>query len=405
MKEKVIFQNPLLPAFQNLLFKIQLQKMKTIKNLFVLVSASFLYACNPTDMTTVIHSDGSCTRIFTQQVDEKFIKGDTSQNPFPIPIDENWKIQWQYLTKEIHHNWPVKNWEWDKKDTNHIVTAFAVRNFNSVKNMSDAFKFKKDFSWHNLNIKASLEKKFRWFYTYYIYKESYSKIPIDFKVPIEKYLTKDEISFWLTGEPNLLKGQNGIEIAEFTKSLEAKFNNWLLENIWTLQYESLVNNLSLFPGHPEQERMEQAKDSIFHQLIKLDLKDIYNYNLGELLNKYFKTTAFTFLDNAQDAEMKKIIEPEAVQIFQRYNENAINHKIVLPGKIIVTNGILSADTSSWKVDTYRILYTNYELKATSRKLNIWSFILSAIIILSGFLFILKKATLYKRANYLNKNFR
>ncbi|HRO85750.1 MAG TPA: hypothetical protein PK110_13070 [Niabella sp.] len=364
--------------------------MKAVNILLILLAAAFWYGCNPTDMTTIIHDDGSCTRFFSQTVSPEFMQGDTSKNPFPVDLDANWKVKWSYRTPDYHSHWPVKEWKWEKNDTDKIITAIAIREFKSVKEMSDSFRFKSDYGWHDLRVNAQLEKKFRWFYTFYTYKETFPQLPIKYKIPIDKYLTKDEASFWLTGRPNLLQGMNGIEIKDFTADLENKFGRWMLENIWEMQYEALLTHLNLFPNAPDKEKVKNAKDNLFKIVQKLDLDKALNFNIGRLLNNYFKTSAFDSLADEENAAMKPITEPEDIRTFSNFNSQSINYKLMMPGKLMETNGAVSNDTISWKVDSYRMMNSAFQLQATSKKFNIWPSFVSAIIVIAGLFFLFYK---------------
>jgi hypothetical protein len=57
-----------------------------------------------------------------------------------------------------------------------------------------------------LKPQTELKRSFRWFYTYYSYRETYHRQNLSFKVPLEKFMTGAEIGFWFTGFPNLTKG-------------------------------------------------------------------------------------------------------------------------------------------------------------------------------------------------------
>ena len=94
------------------------KKTRKITILMLVTAVIFLLSsCNGTDyrMFTQINRDGSCTRVFSENADSAFMTGDTaSSQPFPFQPDSSWKISWQYLTPEIHENWPLDKWEWEK---------------------------------------------------------------------------------------------------------------------------------------------------------------------------------------------------------------------------------------------------------------------------------------------------
>jgi hypothetical protein len=55
---------------------------------------------------------------------------------------------------------------------------------------------------------------------------------------------------------------------------------------------------------------------------------------------------------------------------------------LLPGKITdPQNAVVHGDTLIWKLTAYRMVYSDYEIEAQSRKANIWAFIFSGLIVI------------------------
>ena len=356
------------------------------KVLITLLAISILaFSCtHDEEMLTVINPDGSCYREFLNSADSAFMSGDTTKsNPFPVDLDSNWKISWSYITPEIHANWPVKNWKWDKNDTTKKLTVTARRDFINAKEMADKFSFRKSHEWHNLKSSCELDKKFRWFYTYYNYKEIYPKIKTFDNVPFSKYMTNDEALFWFTGKPDLLKGMNGIEIREYIGDLENKYNSWFSHNLWNVEYKTLLTNYELLdPKSMSKQRLEQARDSVFEKNMSFKNHGEMELEMYQCLDNYFKTTAFSTLWNKEGNPMKKFEDNRDSLQFLEYFTKSVNYKMLLPGKITdPQNAIIHSDTLVWKLTAYRMVYGDYEIKAQSRKANVWAFILSGLIMI------------------------
>lgn len=363
---------------------------------FMIITAVIIFSsCEPADMTTIVHENGSCTRIFSSKADPAFIAGDTSHNPFPVALTDGWKIRWKYDGQQTFNDWPGKGVSEQITDTIPIH-AFATHYYSSIQKMADSFRFSKDHPWHQFKIIPRLEKKFRWFYTYYTYTEIYPKLPLKIKVPFDKYMTADEYSFWLTGRPDLCEGMSGNEANNYTRSLEKKFNLWMLQNVWEEQYAALLNHLEYFPGHPSPGKMLEQKDSIFQQLIlhsadnSFELNTAGVLNTGSTLNKYFHTNAFSKLDHSDDSIMRIIKNPPALETFGNYNGVSFNYKLLMPGRLLSTNGLNKNDTLMWKIDAFRMLKEAYVVKAESRKLNVLITILSMLFATAGIVFFVIK---------------
>jgi hypothetical protein len=337
---------------------------------------------NQDEMLTVIKPDGTCYREFTHTVDSLFMNGHTAKNnPFPVDLDSGWKISWAYLTPEIHTNWPVKNWKWNAGDTTKKISVTARRNYSDAKEMGEKFRFKKSDEWHKFRTTSSLEKKFRWFYTYYNYKEVYPKIKTFDAVPFSKYMTNDEASFWFSGQPDLLKGMNGVEIREYIGDLENKYNSWFGHNLWNVEFKTLLANYDLLDPKPvSKNRLEQARDSAFKKNMTFNKNGEMELEMDKCLDNYFKTTAFSALWNKKASPMKKFEDDLDSLDFINYFTKSVDYKLMLPGKVTEQgNAAFRGDTLVWRLTAYRMVFSDYEISAQSRKANVWAFILSGLI--------------------------
>jgi hypothetical protein len=351
-------------------------------------------------MFTRINPDGSCYRVLKATADSLFMIGDTAKRkPFPIELDSTWKISWQYETSAIHNDWPLKTWPWDSTykniflvpkekypTMNKSINVWATRNFRSVDEMASSFRLKKSHSWHDLNISYSLDKKFRWFYTYYLYKEVYPKIKTFDRVPLEKYMNNDEVSFWFNGNKDLLKGMNGVEMKEIVTDIESKFNNWIGNNLFDISYDLLLDNYNNLEGvNISRDRLISAKDSILVKYIK-DFDLINNDpSFEDLLDKYFKTKFFSILFKQKENPVIKLYDNvfnKPFEHMQEYFGEEIDYRLLMPGKILqANNGVLHDDTLVWKITAYRMVPGDFEISAQSRNVNIWAFVLSGFILL------------------------
>src|SRR5690606_38220089 len=118
---------------------------------FTVIVAVIFCSCGPTDMTTVVHADGSCSRVFSSRADSAFITGDTSHNPFPVELTAGWNVQWKYNNRQPLKDWPDKNFSQQKNDTTPIL-AIATHDYSSVQEMADSFRFSKSHAWGHFKI-------------------------------------------------------------------------------------------------------------------------------------------------------------------------------------------------------------------------------------------------------------
>jgi hypothetical protein len=368
--------------------------MKTWIKIAVVLSIALVSCKERTpDMLTRINADGSCYREFTRQVSLDNLSGKVKikENLFPVAIDSTWKLFLKAGDLTIATHYPLKKCIVDsieralpKTDTvagrpSHDVTMLIHKEFRSVEKMATDFKYDTTFAWNTMKIRYSLTKKFRWFYTYYTYRETYPKIKLNLTIPIDKYMSNDEAGFWFTGKPDLLQGMNGIEIREYMGRLEDKYNEWFVYNIWVQEFAVLVDNYDKIAKVPvSKQRLEQLRDTIFEAKVKG--KD--DVKMKDILKDYFKTDAFSALWSSENGPMNKFEERFGRENHLDYFLESLKYRLIMPGKVTRTNSLVAeGDTLSWNITAYRMVPDDYTIEATSAKANIWAFIVTGLVVL------------------------
>jgi len=368
--------------------------MKALKHCIMAGLLLLAISCtNPTEMMTVINPDGSCYREFVESADAAFMTGDTTdnKNPFPVTLDSTWQISWTYGNQSLSTIFPLSKAACDSmmasaladesmtgKDKRTLFTVIAHKDYPSVEAMGKSFTLKPSHEWSTMNVSCQLEKKFRWFYTYYEYKEIYPKIETHFALPIGKYMSEDEACFWFTGEPDILNGMNGMEIREYMGDLEDKYNRWFAQNAWNDQYAVLLENYDQLSDKPvTREQLALLKDTIFEK----EVKDVQDVDMEKILNKYFQTQVFSELWLSDESQMNVFEHQYAERPFVLYQQRSFNYKLKMPGKIMLpTNAVIKGDTMVWKLTAFRMMHDDYIIRAQSRKSNVWAFIVTGLVL-------------------------
>jgi hypothetical protein len=360
-------------------------------SIILLVTGLIFFSCksgNPR-FTTVINPDGSCSKEIEADGDSAFMVGDTAKsNPLEVDLDSSWKISWSYLTSEEKTEWPLKKWTRDTTHKQEMPRIKARHDYQSVEEMGKTFRLTYKHKWRDIRPAYSLEKKFRWFYTYYLYREVYPQIKTLTRIPFDRYFTKEEAEFWFNGKQDLIRGMNGIEIKEEAEKIEEKFNFWFGHNIWDEEYEILLKNYNLLTKPTiTVERLKMAKDSIFlknvhyMKLLSDNNRTEEEKDFGTMMDDYFKTNVFSELYNLKGNPLKAYEEGIDEWPFMKYFESDINYNLLLPGTILEAgNAVLHNDTLSYNLSAYRMVYSDYEIRATSRKANVWAFVVTGIIV-------------------------
>lgn len=358
--------------------------MKTRRIGLILSMATCLASCanQDTEMKTVVESDGSCYREFKALVDSAFMVKSTTQTAefFPVELDSTWEISWKVDDGEPNTTYPLTPTQYKRLvGSNSKIEATVRKHFDRVSDMTTEFKWKESNAWSELNVTYSLEKKFRWFYTYYAFRETYPRIETNFDVPLDSFMTKNEANFWLKGSPNLVAGMNGVEIRDFTGQLEDKFTQWYFLNSWHTMYRELLSNYDSIQSPPvDKATLALLQDSIFNTLIKGN----ESVKMPDALNKFFHTKAFSALWQTKNSPMARVESQLEDNGFERLLFQSITYNLVLPGTILTSsNATMKDNVATWKITAFRMLNSDYTLEAQSRKPNIWAFILSGIVVL------------------------
>lgn len=351
--------------------------------IFAVLIAVFLYGCpsgeGPYHMYTKIRPDGSCYREFIRSVDSSFVAGDTSNNPFPMKIDTTWQITYYKRmagdTSRFANLPPTLN----KEDSTEFTWFATVKKeFASVEELATTFRFD-DSEWDSVVTDITFHKKFRWFYTYFEFREAYKPVNPFKKVPITDYLSDKEIAALYGEDQELYRGKNGYEIKSLLEDLENRADKWLNRSFYEEMYAIYITNFGHFKGAPvDAAAFAQEKDSVYKYYFSKDTMDLFKQDFNEILDHHFNTRAFT---SAATDDFSKQLENEFPD-FMKYSGMELNYSMSLPGKIIETNApFLNEDTLSWKVDEDRFYFRDYPLTATSRKPNYWAFVVTGIVVI------------------------
>jgi hypothetical protein len=357
---------------------------KIVIRTFVVLMAMFLYGCpdggGPYQMYTKIRSDGSCYREFIRSADSAFVAGDTSRNPFPMKIDSTWKITYYKRMAgdtSRYANLPP-NITYKKDSTEFTWFATAKKEYASVEDLAKSFRFD-DSKWDSIVPDIALRKKFRWFYTYFEFSETYKPVNPFKRVPITDYLSDKEIAALYGEDQELYKGKNGYEIKSLLEDLENKADKWFNHSFYEELYAIYILHFDLFKGAPiDADRFAMEKDTIYKYYFKEDTVDMFEKDFDEMLDHHFHTKAFTSASTDEFEETMKNEFPD----FMKYSEVELNYRMSLPGKIIETNApFMNQDTLTWKVEENRFYFHDYPLTATSRKPNYWAFVVTGIVVI------------------------
>ena len=216
----------------------------------------------------------------------------------------------------------------------------------------------------------SLGRRFRWFYTYYDYSAVFEGLKDMLPLPLEGYLTDyQQELFFRGGTPP--EGWNGVEMYYLLDSVNQSFAKWYSDAVYfvmcdifgpycTAQQKAALDTLKgRFMDGGANEMMFAMKPEEFEDRLAAVLPDsgfgsIYEQNREAIDRAYEK-------------------EAEVIDCF----DTAFIYSISLPGKYMDGNAVdLVGGCPAWKVDSYRLMCGDLKLFATSRKANLWTFLIT-----------------------------
>jgi len=336
--------------------------MKKYLFLFAMLLVA-LSACEsgPIDMNTIIHADGTCRR-------EICFKADTAALA-------NGSIKAHSNILDILNN---DGWTYEVQDT---LRVKAYRDFSSPDEMAEAMPLQ--VAGRQVRSKAKLEKQFRWFYTDYVFTETFESIAPTFVIPLTNYMEKDMADFWLTGTPDVMKGYSGLEMKDYLDSMEDAYMHFVNANILNDLMDVLAEHYDNIPKAPvSKEEFLANKSELIEQADKIST-DVLNYEPEKLLAETFKTEAYN------QALKEDSVISEAWE--QRQNVYVslvmldVDYQLTMPGGIIEVlkcgDGVFRDGELHYRLNGMRLLAPNYTIRATSSGKNNWALYLSLLIVL------------------------
>ncbi|MBR6083135.1 MAG: hypothetical protein IKP62_09440 [Salinivirgaceae bacterium] len=343
----------------------------------LILAAAIFVSCNNNDVTmqTTINANGTCTRAVSYKMVEP--KSDSAAVPVlstPIPDVLCTDSLWTSSTRV---------------DGDTLVTTFT-RDFQTVEQMSGEMPLQ--INGQRLKAVATLDKRFRWFYTEYTFSEVFASVGSAFPLPITDYVGQDTASFWFTGYPNLMQGLSGSESLTKLGSLEIHFNKWLNDNMFKLCFDYIVGHYESVSNPPvSREKFASLRDSLARSLNLYDaVLDIDEAN--KRFSKFFHSDAYAVFFNEDNPLGGELIGK--YKVLMNIFWFSADYTLSMPGNVIdCGTGICQNGTIIYPLTGERMIPQSYTITATSRVKHTWAYVAMILIVamaVCGFVFRRKK---------------
>ncbi|MCQ2200868.1 MAG: hypothetical protein MJZ27_02140 [Bacteroidales bacterium] len=392
--------------------------MKTINIFFAVIAVVIaLVSCTPQNvqMTTVVNADGSFVRSARFEVDSLTALGEKMDHKLVVNVLDNdlWCKEWETVV-DAHDSIKAPDVNADEAlvirqaeqedgsfttevfepgqyvpdEVKHRYYCTASRSFKDVDELNANYPV--EINGKNILKNANLSYSFRGFYTDVTFTEEYVDLSSCFDVPHDNYLTADELSYWVSGFPNIVEGMPGQGAHSVLNEIDSKFLKWYWANKIYDMLTVISTSYALFEDCPlKKDDILALRDSVYHnspkanlilaEVEKLDVVDPVMASDVVLGTDYFKS-------NEKLNELNRLIS--VANTDEKYvniaGGDCIIYSLVMPGEVISAGrGKLDENGSvEYIFAGTTLLSPDYTITATSRVINYWFCILALLLIVA-----------------------
>ena len=356
------------------------------------VLALLITSCgNHSSMLTIINDDGTCSRemIFHPYPQQVMAPLDQPFENDGLHFGSDWERTWSVVGDSTRHACPMTQAQRDsllqaypnESVSSHILMHFK-RDFSSVSEMSDSLT---QVVGHLFQATASLQKHFKWFYTDYVYTETYAITDMQqmFTIPLDKFVSADTASYWFTGQPNLAEDLTGSEQKELLDGIESQISKWMNANTFDCICTYIANVFWKDIKNPpvSREQFIVNKNSMIMSPAVAGM-EIFNEpeQVAKILKDYYHTDAFDPLFQ-EDKHWDRILDHQYKSLnYLLGMKPQLN--LVMPGRVIdAGTGKVDGNVIRYRFSGERLLPHDYVISATSRVTHIWAYAATLLVIL------------------------
>jgi len=354
--------------------------MKTFKNYVsffgvLWIVLSFMGCEQKISIESAVEEDGAIDRtiIFTEVDSAK-----VTQNIFGIRAGNGWTADIELFGR--------RDDSVARKDVKYNITF--RKHFNSVSEANDEFNSSVDSLFH---IRSSFEKKFRWFYTYIYYSDTYASIN-RFKYSGE-FFTPEDYAFInrLPAEGRSISKADSIYLENLTEKV---YGQYVLLAMFEEHFQ-IVLQAAEKNGVGKQwiDSLHRHKSKMYSYIVKHADDD------DDAFSKAFMIHLMDTLDIPFPVEkIKKDYQALYRELLPRWNfmittsqEATFTHAIKLPWDIVDTNAdSVSSSAVYWKPPMMKFSLRDYTMYVTARKLNYWTVVVSLVVVMVAILGLIRR---------------
>lgn len=326
----------------------------------------FIVSCDDpeTVVTNYVHPDGSVTR----KIEMRNLKNIFKKSDFQVPLDSTWIVK---DSIEINR----------KGDTTWIKRA--VKQFKNIDEINLAYKSDSGTNKGMLR-QVGFRKRFKWFNTEFRFSERIDR-QLSFGYPVKDFLNSEELLYFYS--PESLKheketGPDSLKFRALADSVKHKTDLWSTKNIvseWIGKFSDLIAERA---GKDMTRESLKAREDEFIKVVEANDKKFDSlWSAGIILRKFIGEENALKYKTEADSALGSVTK----YFFVSFKDYSV--RIVMPGKLIGTNGFIdSSHVLLWPVKSDYFMTEPYEMWAESKIPNTWAWIVSGlflVFVLSG----------------------
>ena len=254
-------------------------------------------------------------------------------------------------------------------------------------------------------IRSGFERKFRWFYTYINYSDTYIALNHFRMVKQEGYFTPEDYAFIerLPAEGKSISKADSLYLSTLnTKIFDQFATRALFEEYFQVLVQVVQKNKL---DRQWIDKLNRQKEAIYSQLVKKggdSLDD--NFMVTWLIDSLHVPLA-NLVALKDNHELSSGLE-KRINFVSDANEGKYTHIVKMPWAVVATNADSVNDTELfWHPPVTKFLLTDYTMYAESRRLNYWTLILSGVVMVAtAFVFFKRRTTKASGKGGIDPNF-
>jgi hypothetical protein len=287
--------------------------------------------------------------------------------PFPLNVSAGWDTSWR----------PAKGGKG--------FVLILTKHFARPEELAAEYGAPADSG--GLHVEVEVEKSFRWFYTYYRYREVFHRLTPFTKIPPTAVLSEEEVSRYARGER--------------TSLLNQKAEIWVARSLYEILIDTLKAGLLAADDRLGAGILEEKKESLFVAMVKIgpdstlrDFGDVIaerisyrgdarSFFVGSKITQAGLSAFVELVGLVAGIPPTPVLEESARSAWRAWN-NVVERSarmqgifvvsVTLPGLVVQTNSpIADAQTLTWKFDGEQYGMIDYVMEAESRVENLWAF--------------------------------